>query len=510
VAVADLLQRAPAWGRWLALPLGGALAAAFAPLDWHVLAVLCPAALFLLWHGATPREAALRGFLFTGGTFLAGTYWLYHSIHLVGQAPVWLALFLMLGLVAIMAAYTAAVGYGAARWLPSAGLARWLVALPALWVTAEWLRGWFLSGFPWLAVGYTQLGTPLRGYAPVLGVYGVSLAVVLTAGALVALVLGSRRDRLVAAGVVVATWLAGAVLSQVQWTQPVGGPVQVALVQGAVPQSMKWAPGQRERTMQLYADLTAPHLGTPIIVWPESAVPSLEENVRPYLEAVSTAALGHGSALLMGLIRRDPASGAYHNSIAGWTADVPQQWYDKRRLVPFGEFFPVPQRVRDWLRLMNLPYSDFVPGTDRPVPLRAGPHTLAPTICYEDAYGSEQLALVRESSLLVNVTNDAWFGDSTAPHQHLDISRMRSLESGRAMLRATNDGVTALIDHDGRLLATLPQFEPGVLRGEAQPRAGLTPYVRAGNVPVLLLLVLALVGATWMARRDRAGRSAAP
>jgi apolipoprotein N-acyltransferase len=149
-----------------------------------------------------------------------------------------------------------------------------------------------------------------------------------------------------------------------------------------------------------------------------------------------------------------------------------------------------------------------VPGTDRPVPLRAGPHALAPTICYEDAYGSEQLALVRASSLLVNVTNDAWFGDSTAPHQHLDISRMRSLESGRAMLRATNDGVTALIDHDGRLLATLPQFEPGVLRGEAQPRAGLTPYVRAGNVPVLLLLVLALAGAAWVTRNGRAGRRA--
>ena len=151
----------------------------------------------------------------------------------------------------------------------------------------------------------------------------------------------------------------------------------------------------------------------------------------------------------MGLLRRDAERGAYYNSVAAWALDQPAQWYDKRRLVPFGEFFPVPQAVREWLRLMNLPYSDFEPGRADPAPLRAAGESFAPTVCYEDAYGSEQLALVRQSSLLVNVTNDAWFGDSTAPHQHLDISRMRSLESGRAMLRATNDGVTALIDHDG-------------------------------------------------------------
>jgi apolipoprotein N-acyltransferase len=278
----------------------------------------------------------------------------------------------------------------------------------------------------------------------------------------------------------------------------------VALVQGAVAQSMKWVPGQRERTMQLYVDLTVPYLGTDIIVWPESAVPALEQYIRPFLEQVAGAARSSGSSLIMGLIRRDAATGEHHNSIAGWARDEPtQQWYDKRRLVPFGEFFPVPAQVREWLRLMNLPYSDFAPGRDDQSPLRVAGQALAPTVCYEDAYGSEQLSLLRQSTLLVNVTNDAWFGDSTAPHQHLDISRMRSLESGRAMLRATNDGVTALIAYDGAVLARLPQFEPGVLRGTVQPRTGLTPYVRFGNVPVLALLVLGLGGAAWSARRRR-------
>ncbi|HEX9208352.1 MAG TPA: apolipoprotein N-acyltransferase [Steroidobacteraceae bacterium] len=499
------VARIGAQGRWLALPLGLLLALAFAPTDQWYLAFLCPAALFALWQDVTPREAALRGLLFTGGTFLAGTYWLYHSIHLVGQAPVWIALFLMLGLVVIMGAYTALAGYVAARWVSPRGLSRWLVGLPALWVLTEWVRGWFLSGFPWLALGYAQLSTPLRAYAPVLGVYGVSLAVAVTAGVLVTLLLGDRRERLVAGATVLVVWLGAALLSLVPWTRPVGGPVSVALVQGAVPQSMKWVPGQRERTMQLYVDLTVPQLGADIIVWPESAIPALEQSIRPFLDAVAGAARSRGSALVTGLIRRDAATGSHYNSIAAWsTTDAVPQWYDKRRLVPFGEFFPVPASVREWLRLMNLPYSDFQSGRDDQSPLRVAGQALAPTVCYEDAYGSEQLPLVRQSTLLVNVTNDAWFGDSTAPHQHLDISRMRALESGRAMLRATNDGVTALIDHDGALAGSQPQFVPGVLRGEVQPRAGLTPYVRYGNWPVIVFL-LAGVGAAARARRREPG-----
>ena len=491
-------------GHWLALPVGAALALAFAPVGLAPLAVLCPAVLFLLWEGATPRAAAWRGFLFTGGTFLAGTYWLYHSIHLVGRAPLWIAMFLMLGLVALMGSYTAALGYAASRWGPARGSARWLVLLPAAWVLVEWFRGWFLSGFPWLALGYSQLETPLRGLAPLAGVYGTSLGTALLAGALVTLLLGNRAARLAAvaaSGIVVA---AAALLTRVEWTEPRGTSVSVALVQGAVPQAMKWAPGQRERTLDLYASLTAPHLGTDIIVWPEAALPALERDIRGFLDALHAAARARGSDVVMGLLRRDAATGEYYNAMAAFAAT--EQWYDKRRLVPFGEFFPVPAAVRDWMRLMNLPYSDFASGAEDQSPLVVAGESLAPTICYEDAYASEQLALVRRSTLLVNVTNDAWFGDSTAPHQHLDISRMRSLETGRPMLRATNDGVTALIAHDGTLIGQLPQFEPGVLTGTVEPRTGLTPYARTGNLPVLGLVFLAVAtGFAWPRRSRRAG-----
>ena len=489
------------YGHWLALPAGALLALAFAPVGAWPLALLCPAVLMLMWDDASPRSAAWRGWLFTAGTFLAGTYWLYHSVHLIGQAPVWIALFLMLGLVAVMGSYTALLGYAVARWGAADGPLRWLVLIPAGWVFTEWLRGWFLSGFPWLALGYSQLDTALASFAPVAGVHAVSLAAAVSAGALVTLLAGTRRARAIAVVVLLLTWGCAFALGRVEWTRPRGTEVTVALVQGAVPQSMKWVPGQLERTMNLYLELTRPQLGAGIIVWPESAIPSLESNVRDYLGKVSALARSRGSSLVTGLVRRDPQSGAYYNAMAAWSSG--EQWYYKRRLVPFGEFFPVPAAVRDWMRLMNLPYSDFTAGGDAQRPLQAGGEALAPTICYEDAYGAEQLVLARESTLLVNVTNDAWFGDSSAPHQHLDISRMRSLETGRPMLRATNDGVTALIGHDGAVLGQLPQFQPGVLTGTVQPRTGLTPYVRAGNWPVLALLAIGLIAGF---RRPRARR----
>ena len=506
----DLRALLARWGSWVAAPVGALLAAAFAPLGVYGLAVLCPAVLFLLWEQTTPREAAWRGFLFTGGLFLAGTYWIYHSVHTIGGAPLVVTLFLIVAMVAILSSYATAFGYALQRWGPTSGLLRWVVLLPAGWTLCEWLRGWVLSGFPWLALGYSQLDSSLRGFAPVIGVYGVSLVVAMTAGAIVAVLLGSLRVRIGALLIIAALWVGGAVLWRHDWTTPLATPVSVALVQGAVPQTLKWQEGTLERTEALYLALTRPHFGADIVVWPEVSIPAVEADVRVFIAGVRLEASLQGSTLVMGLLRVDPGTGDYYNAINAWTPREParEQWYFKRRLVPFGEYFPVPAFVRNWMRLMSLPNSDFAAGSDAQAPLAVAGQTLAPTICYEDAYGVEQLALVRKSSLLVNVSNDAWFGDSTAPHQHLDISRMRALEAGRPMLRATNDGVTALIEHDGRILATLPQFQPGVLTGTLQPRAGLTPYVRVGNVPVLALIALGLVAGftvprRWLARRPR-------
>src|SRR5882672_406289 len=223
----------PALDRWAALLsflLGGALSLAFAPFELFPLAVICPAALFLLWQSATPRRAAWLAFWFGAGTFLAGTYWLYTSVHTFGQAPVWVAFLLMLGLVAIMGLYHALVGYSSIRWLPAHGLLRWLVGVPAMWLLMEWLRGWVLSGFPWLALGYSQIDSWLAGYAPVGGVYFISLLVLVSSGAIVLLLRGAKFERAVAAGVLVVIWAGGAALVRIDWAHPVRTAVSVSLV----------------------------------------------------------------------------------------------------------------------------------------------------------------------------------------------------------------------------------------------------------------------------------------
>lgn len=480
------------WATWLALPVGAAVSLAFAPFGWWPLAILGTAYLFAVWQDATPRRAAFGGFLFTVGTYLAGTYWLYHSVYEIGRAPIVLTLFVILVVASVMGGYAAALGYVLTRWVAVRGALRWLLVLPAAIAAMEWFRGWFLSGFPWLALGYTQTDAPLAGLAPLTGVYGVSFAVALTAGALVALLFGDSRARLIAAGVVGASWILGFSLWGREWTQPTGEPVTVAIVQGAVPQEMKWDQEQFEATLELYRSLTAPHLGADIIVWPESALAAPVHMLGGFLGPQWDAAKRSGSTLVLGQLRRDPRREVYYNAVLA-LGDEPQ-WYAKRRLVPLSEFFPVPEFMRDWLKGMELPYSGFEAGGASQPALDAAGQKLGVTICYEDAYASDQLAVLKDATLLVNVTNDAWFGDSTAAHQHLQISRMRALEAGRTMLRAANDGISAIIGPDGRVTSTLPRFQPGVLDGSVQPRTGLTPYARFGNWPVISLSFAVLLG----------------
>jgi apolipoprotein N-acyltransferase len=478
----------------LALAAGTALAAAFAPLGIWPLALLAPALLMWLWQDAARCEAALLGLCFSAGTFAAGTYWLWVSIHDFGEAPGWLALLLMAGLIAIMGLYHAGLGYVCARWLPARGPLRSLVALPAAWLLVEWWRGWFLSGFAWLSLGYSQTDTPLAGLAPLIGVYGISAVLLAGAGALTALLQGTRRARVVAALVLVIPWLAGWALRGVSWTRPSGAPVSVAVVQGAIPQDEKWLDSNHDTTLKLYQRLTEQALGTQLIVWPESAPADTANDLVPYITDLYREARSHGSALVLGVLREEPASdrepARYFNSVLGLGTRV--SWYDKHHLVPFAEFFPVPTFVRSWLRLMSLPYSDFTPGPAYQPPLPAAHLELGATVCYEDAYGSSMLRVLDSADSLVNVTNDAWFGHSTARYQHFQIARMRALEEGRYLIRAANDGVSAIIGPDGKVVARAPEFRPFVLVSRVIPYKGLTPYAHVGNWLVVLLATGAL------------------
>jgi apolipoprotein N-acyltransferase len=525
----DFFQLARA--QWFALPIGAALALAFAPFEWWPLAVLCPAYLFLAWLFGTPRSAAKSGFLFTVGLFLAGTYWLYHTIHEVGHAPAWIAIFLMCAMVAILGGYTAALGYALVRWLPvsarAAGYAdredgpsaaegtrievaaalHLLLIYPAAYTLLEWFRGWFLSGFPWFALGYSQTDSPLAGFAPLGGVYAISLLTAVSAGALACLALGGKRARIASAVILLTIWASAAALWQREWTHATGRPITVAVVQGAVPQDVKWSLEYRDSTLRLYRDLTLPYLGKDIVLWPESALPDMPDQLRDYISRMWSEAHAKGTVLITGLLRYGENVDDIRNGLLVLDDDV--QWYDKRRLVPFGEFFPVPDFIRSWMKLRNLPYSDITAGAPDQPALKAGANRIGATICYEDAYGSEQLAVLKDATLLVNVTNDAWFGDTTAAPQHLQISRMRVMEAERPLLRAANDGISAIIRADGAVEKTLPRFKPAVLTGVVQPRTGLTPYARVGNWPVVLLCfaVLAAFSMRTQIIRRRGKRS---
>jgi apolipoprotein N-acyltransferase len=492
----------------LALVAGVALAGAFAPLNLWPLAVLAPALLMWLWQEAAPREAARLGFWFSFGTFAAGTYWLYFSIYIVGHSPMWLAIALMLGLAAIMGLYQAVLGYCVARWLPRTGLVCWLVVVPAAWLFMEWWRGWFLSGFSWLSLGYSQTDTWFASFAPLVGVYGISALLLVCAGALVAIVLGTRRQALIAAVTCVIPWALGAALYWHSWTHTSGPATSVAVIQGAIPQDEKWIESNRDATLNLYESLTRKVLGTQLIVWPESATADLANNQVPFINKIYRETHDHGSALVMGILRADgkEPETRYYNAVMALGDEV--SWYDKHHLVPFAEFFPVPHFVRTWLRLMSLPYSDFTRGAEYQPPLPAAHLQLGATICYEDAYGSSMIQVLPIADALVNVTNDAWFGHSTARHQHFQIVRMRAMEAGRYLVRAANDGISGVVGPHGEVIARAPEFVPAVLVSRIVPMMGLTPYAYLGNWLVVSLAVLALAYGLWV-RNDRGRRARA-
>ena len=488
----------------LATVAGAVLPLAFAPFHQFWLAPLSYAALLYVWTDAAPRRALGLTFAWGAASFGLGTYWTFIAVRIIGGAPIAIALFLMIGLTMVLAAFVAAAGWVAARWFRTRGAVAWLVTLPALFVLAEWLRGWLFTGFGWLAAGYSQTDSWLMGYAPLGGILAISLAVLVTSGALLTLLLGTMRERAAAAAVALAVWLGGLAASGVEFTQPKDSPVDVALAQGNIAQDTKYDPEQLPPMMALYAELTRQGAGADLIIWPEAAIPTYLEYIEPFADTMRRLAGEKGSTVLLGILQPAPHAKTldeFQNVLVALTEE--RQFYVKRHLVPFGEFYPVPEFIRGWMRLNNLPTVDAIPGPADQPPLTVAGEKLAITICYEDVFGAEQLKYLADATLLVNVSNDAWFGDSIAPHQHLQIARVRAAEAGRYLLRATNTGVTAVIDAHGRVVDELPQFEAGLLKATVRGYTGATPYARVGNYLVVLLCAAALVAVLAVSRRGR-------
>lgn len=495
---ARILEKRPRVGELVFAGLGALLTLTFAPFSLHILAPLLVLPLLGVALLAAPRRAAQLGFAWGVGLFLSGTYWIYVSVHVFGQAPLWIAILLMLGLVLIMSGYCALIGWSLA-WLAGGNPVRLAVTGPAAWVLVEWLRGWVLTGFPWLALGYAQVDTPLAGWAPVFGVYGVSwMLLVSTCGLLLVLM---RERPGVGLALLLSPWAGGFALQFVPWTEPDGEPFRVTIVQGGVSQDRKWLPEQFGTTLEIYRNALLDAESSPVVVWPEVAIPALVDQVDGYLELLQTDLLPHGRTLALGILERDIETRAIYNSLLMLDGST-RQVYRKRHLVPFGEYFPVPDFVREWMRLMSLPNNDMTPGDDeQPLLVAANGTRMAVAICYEDAYAAEQLYALPDAAVLINVSNDAWFGDSIAPHQHLQIARMRALEAGRWVIRATNNGISAFIGPTGEVGETAPQFRFATLARTVEPRRGLTPYARTGNAPLLLVLASLAVAGRRVRRR---------
>jgi len=494
--------------------LGAVTVAGFAPLRVYLLPVFTLSALFLLWlRAGRPWRAAATGFAYGMGLFLVGTSWVYVSLHDFGSMPAPLAALATLLFCAIMASLPAAAGYATIRLRASPGLTLGVVA-PMAWTLTEWVRSWLFTGFPWLAAGYSQIpSSPLAGFAPVLGIYGVTLASAVTAGLLA---LSWERIRMadVKSGtrlaflfilhpssfILLAVWAGGWALKQVAWTQPVGPPVSVSLIQGNVAQDMKWRAEQVLPTLETYRMLVE-RSGSRLIVLPETALPLFLHQVPPeYLAGLAAHARRNGGDLLIG-VAEGASTGDYFNSVISLGTAATQR-YRKSHLVPFGEFIPLRPLLAWIVNVLAIPLQDFSRGRDDQRPLAVAGQRVAVNICYEDVFGEEIIRQLPEATLLVNVSNVAWFGHSIAPQQHLQISQARALETGRYMLRATNTGVTAMIDASGKVLASAPEFAAAVVSRSVRGYAGSTPYVRWGNYAVLLLCA-AMAAVAIIARRTR-------
>ena len=518
-------------GDSLALLAGASLPLAFAPFSLFPIAVLSPALLFFLWQNISPKRAFWRGLLYGIGQFGMGVSWIYISFHQFGGLPLFWAILLTGAFVLLMALYPALLGGLLSRFFPDNTPLKWLLVLPASWTLIEWLRGWLFTGFPWLSLGYSQIDSPLNGFAPLLGVYGVSWLTAFSAALLIYAFnikelkknenITSPVKRSVISlnltvtsfhkspffrisAILIIVWGGGWIFSGISWTSANGQPLKIALIQGNVPQEFKWLSDYQIPSMQRYLRLSQEHRDADIIIWPETAIPMFYRDVPKYmpgfLEYLTREHIKYDTDFLLGVpvMKTD---GSYYNSVT--SLGTQPGFYYKHHLVPFGEYIPFQSTFGELLALLDVPLSAFSAGDARQVNLRSAGEAIGISICYEDAFGELIRNSLPAATLLVNVSNDAWFGDSIAPHQHLEIARMRALESGRYLLRATNTGISAMIDVKGKIMAQAPQFNIITLRVIAQPYQGTTPYVRFGNGLIISFLLVCVLLGKFQERRKK-------
>ncbi len=461
----------------LTLSAGLLFTLAFAPFDYPYLAPIALSLLFAAWQNTSAKQAALRGYCFGLGCFGLGISWVYISIHDFGGANSLAASLMTLLCAGFWGSFSAIAGYLCVKLQSPKAVNSSYLVMPVIWVGVEYLRGELvLNGFPWFQAAYSQLNTPLAGYIPILGAHGTSLIVALTASGCLAL-LSKLQYKAIIAGLLISVWALGGYLTTIEWTHENGAPIQVSLLQGNITQDQKWRPENKLKTLQWYQAMTEAHWDSALIVWPETAVPAYLADVQDnFIKPLNQAAIQHHSTVVVSLPIKNADTKERFNAVMtlGDTTGI----YKKRHLLPFGEYLPLQPLSGFILDSLDIMLGQFTAGAKDQALLIGAGYPFSTSICYEDAFGALGLVNIEAAAFLINVTNDGWFGDSIEPAQHLQMARMRALETGRYLLRATNTGITAIINPKGLLLSQLPQFEATVLTGTIRPMTGLTPYAR--------------------------------
>ena len=511
--------RLPRLRHRILLPLTTAIGAlntlAFAPFNlWPIQLLTLALLVWYLMRTDSVKSGALLGWSYSFGWMLCGSWWLYISLHNYGDMAAWIAV-LSIVLMGIVVALYAGLATGLTVWLRQ----RWsaspplltLVIFPSLWGLSEWLRGWVLTGVPWLISGYAHTASPLAGYAPLFGVYGIGILAAYAAGCLALL-----PQRILPGTTCSLILLAGFYLHNINWTTPHGNPISVRLLQANVPQDIKFAESQISASLQLHYDMLTASPAD-LIVTSETALPLLQTQLPPtYLPALSDFVQQTGSHLALGIVYTDGPK-HYTNSMIGLTPQTanshPQFRYDKHHLMPFGEFIPF--GFRWFTDLVSIPLTDLHRGAKIQPPFAVKDQWILPNICYEDLFGEEiaaQLTATTQpaATMLLNISNLGWFGNTIALSQHLQVSQMRALETGRPMLRATNTGSTAVIDPHGRVITQLAHLTRDTLAASVQGYSGTTPYILLGNYSPVSIAILMLAGAWLRTRKQRSNQPAIP
>ncbi|RJX71669.1 apolipoprotein N-acyltransferase [Vibrio sinensis] len=478
--------------------VGASTTLAFAPYQMWPLAILSPLFLLLLLSKQSPKKAAWIGYAWGLGQFATGISWVHVSIDTFGGMPKIASVFLMTMLIGYLAIYSALFSWSLNRFFPTTNRVRLLLAAPALWLVCDWLRGWVMTGFPWLWLGYSQIDSPLANFAPIGGVELLTLLLIICAGAFTYAIEQRQWLHLFIPGVILAT---GYGLNAVSWVTPnPESTTKVALIQGNVDQAQKWLPSHRWPTIMKYTDLTRANWDADIIIWPEAAIPAFEFEIGSYLSNLDSAARMNHSAVITGVVNQGDDK-QFYNSIltvgetdnGEYSFDVSKR-YNKHHLLPFGEFVPFGEILRPIAPFFNLPMSSFSRGAYIQPNIDANGRHLAAALCYEIIFGEQiRQNITDDTDFILTLSNDAWFGKSDGPLQHMEIARMRALEFGKPVIRSTNNGITAVTDYKGEIVKQIPQFETGVLKADVVSTTGNTPYYSVGTWPLYIWVFLSLV-----------------